>query len=316
MSAAPRAVVFAYHNVGARCLRVLLAHGVDVALLVTHQDNPDENIWFERVADLAQDYGVPVATPKDPNTPEFCARLQALRPDFFFSFYYRLMLKPALLAIPTRGGYNMHGSLLPRYRGRVPVNWAVLHGERETGATLHRMVDKPDAGEIVARQAVPILPDDTAGEVFLKVTLAAELALDRVLPALLAGTAPHLQPDLAAGSYFGGRKPEDGRIDWSQPAAAVHNLIRAVAPPYPGAFFDFGGQRIVVTRSLSRPGWSGPGGHPELYTDGNRLFARCNDGGVLSILALEVGGEEIAPAALPARLGRNPIPLPLSFPLV
>ncbi|MCB1965813.1 MAG: formyltransferase [Candidatus Accumulibacter sp.] len=309
MSAAPRAVVFAYHNVGARCLRVLLAHGVDVALLVTHADNPAENIWFECVADLARDYDIPVVTPDDPNTPGVAAELRALQPAFFFSFYYRLMLKPALLAIPTRGAYNMHGSLLPSYRGRVPVNWALINGERETGATLHRMVEKPDAGEIVARQVVPILPDDTAGEVFAKVTLAAELALDRILPALLAGSAAHVQPDLSAGSYFGGRKPEDGRIDWRQPAAVVHNLVRAVAPPYPGAFFDLGERRIVITRSLAQPARSGTNGRPELYAEGGRLFARCGDGGVLRILSLEVDGEAIAPAALPARLGQHPIPL-------
>ena len=306
-----RAVVFAYHNVGARCLRVLLAHGVDVLLVVTHEDHPEEHIWFERVADLARDYEIPVATPADPNTPGLIARLQALRPDFLFSFYYRLMLGSSLLAIPARGGYNMHGSLLPSYRGRVPVNWALIHGERKTGATLHRMVDKPDAGEIVARQAVPILPDDTAGEVFNKVTFAAELVLDGALPALLAGVAAHVQPDLAAGSYFGGRRPEDGRIDWRQPAAVVHNLIRAVAPPYPGAFFDFGVHRIVITRSLSRPGVSGPAGTPMLYVDDSadhcRLFARCADGGVLRILSLELDGEPVSPATLPARLGENPI---------
>ncbi|TWO82276.1 formyltransferase [Denitratisoma oestradiolicum] len=304
-----RAVVFAYHNVGARCLRVLLAHGVDVALVVTHQDSPTENIWFERAADVAKEYGIPVAMPEDPNTPEFIARLQALAPDFLFSFYYRLMLKPALLALPIRGGYNMHGSLLPKYRGRVPVNWAVLHGERETGATLHRMVEKPDAGEIVAQQAVPILPDDTAGDVFHKVTLAAEMALDRVLPDLLAGSAPHVMPDLATGSYFGGRKPEDGQIDWSQPAAAVHNLIRAVAPPYPGAFFELGDHRIVVTRSLSQPVSRGLAGQPVLYADESHLFARCGDGGVVKILALELDGKAIPPISLPARLGQNPIPL-------
>ncbi|EXI85929.1 MAG: Bifunctional polymyxin resistance protein ArnA [Candidatus Accumulibacter regalis] len=312
MSQAPqavRAVVFAYHNVGARCLRVLLAHGVDVALVVTHADNPAENIWFESVAEVARDYDLPVATPDDANTRGFAAQLRALQPDFFFSFYYRQMLEPALLAIPTRGGYNMHGSLLPRYRGRVPVNWALINGERETGATLHRMVERPDAGEIVAQQAVPILPDDTAGEVFAKVTLAAELALDRVLPALLGGTATHLQPDLSVGSYFGGRKPDDGRIDWKQPAAVVHNLIRAVAPPYPGAFFFIGERRIVVTRSLTSRASRGPSGRPELHTDGDHLLARCADGGVLRILSLEVDGEPLAPAALPARLGQNPIPL-------
>ncbi|HTH40478.1 MAG TPA: formyltransferase, partial [Rhodocyclaceae bacterium] len=203
MSSGKRAVVFAYHNVGARCLRVLLAQGVDVALVVTHQDSPTENIWFERVADVAKAYGIPTITPENPNLPEIVEGIAELNPDFFFSFYYRLMLKPALLAVPKRGAYNMHGSLLPKYRGRVPVNWAVIHGETETGATLHRMVEKPDAGEIVAQQAVPILPDDTAGDVFYKTTLAAEMALNGVLPALLAGTAPHVMPDLKQGGYFG-----------------------------------------------------------------------------------------------------------------
>lgn len=311
MSRPTRAIVFAYHNVGVRCLRVLLSHGVEVPLVVTHQDNPRENIWFESVARVAADYDIPTVTPDDPNTPAFMDQLQALRPDFFFSFYYRLMLKPALLAIPTRGGYNMHGSLLPKYRGRVPVNWAVLRGERETGATLHRMVEKPDAGEIVAQQAMPILPDDTAGEVFNKVTLAAELALHRVLPALLAGEATHQRPELAAGSYFGGRGPEDGRIDWQQPASVIHNLIRAVAPPYPGAFCDVAGKRLVMTRSLHlcRLLSDGPTGLPQLYVEQERLFARCGDGGVVRILSLELDGEAIAPAELPARLGQNPIPL-------
>jgi methionyl-tRNA formyltransferase len=307
-----KAVVFAYHNVGARCLRVLLAHGIDVALVVTHEDNPNENIWFECVADVARDYGIPVALPEDPNTAEFVAKLRALQPDFFFSFYYRLMLKPILLEIPTRGGYNMHGSLLPKYRGRVPVNWAIIHGERETGATLHRMVEKPDAGEIVAQQAVPILPDDTAGEVFGKVTLAAEMALCSALPQLIAGRAPHIKPDLKQGSYFGGRKADDGRIDWSRPATEIHNLIRAVAPPYPGAFCDLAGHKLVITRSLGVTGKREEPGKPQLRLDEGGLFVRCGDGGLVRILSLTLDGEVVEPNSLPARLGaaaNNPIPL-------
>lgn len=278
-----RAVVFAYHNVGVRCLKVLLAQGVDVALVVTHEDNPNETIWFESVAQTAADYGIPVVTPDDPNTPEFVAQIEAIAPDFLFSFYYRLMLKPALLTAAKRGAYNMHGSLLPKYRGRVPVNWAVIHGERETGATLHRMVEKPDAGEIVAQQAVPILPDDTAHEVFGKVTLAAEMALERVLPQLIVGTAPHVMPDLKAGSYFGGRKPEDGRIDWTQPAQAIHNLVRAVAPPYPGAFSDLPGGRVRVLRTLMT-GLAPRHGQPTLYRDDETVLADCADGRVLRVL--------------------------------
>ena len=280
-----RAVVFAYHNVGVRCLKVLLAHGVDVAMVITHQDNPNEEIWFDSVAATAADYGLPVMTPEDPNAPEVVARIAALKPDFLFSFYYRQMLKPALLAAATRGAYNMHGSLLPKYRGRVPVNWAVLHGERETGATLHRMVEKPDAGEIVAQQAVPILPDDTAHEVFGKVTLAAEMALHSVLPRLIAGTAPHVAPDLASGSYFGGRKPEDGRIDWRQPAAQIHNLVRAVAPPYPGAFCDTPAGQLRLLRTM--PTDEAPNGNG-LFAVSGALYVRCGDGQCLRVLAAEL----------------------------
>ncbi|MDD5613434.1 MAG: formyltransferase family protein, partial [Gallionella sp.] len=116
------AVVFAYHDVGVRCLSVLLAHQVDVKLVVTHRDNPNENIWFGSVAGLAALHGIPVITPDDPNAPEVVGQIAALQPDFFFSFYYREMLKAPLLAIPSRGALNMHGSLLPKYRGRVPVN--------------------------------------------------------------------------------------------------------------------------------------------------------------------------------------------------
>jgi len=169
-------------------------------------------------------------------------RVTGLAPDFLFSFYCRQMLNPALLALPRHGALNMHGSLLPKYRGRAPVNWAVLHGETRTGATLHYMADKPDAGDIVAQHAVPILPDDTAREVFDKVTFAAEICLDAVLPALIRGNAPRWPNDTAQGSYFGGRTPEDGRIDWSKSALDVHNLVRAVAPPYPGARTTVGAQ--------------------------------------------------------------------------
>jgi methionyl-tRNA formyltransferase len=263
--------------------------------VVTHKDSPTETIWFESVAELAARHDIPVITPEDPNDPAVVAELAALQTDFLFSFYYRLMLKAPLLALPRHGAWNMHGSLLPKYRGRVPVNWAIIHGERETGASLHRMLEKPDAGDLVAQQAVPILPDDTAFEVFNKVTLAAEIALDSVLPNLLAGRAVGRPQNLATGSYFGGRKAEDGRIDWSQPASAVHNLIRAVAPPYPGAFSDTPKGRLTVLRSLHPSHEIGPhGGRPTLFVRDGHLFAECGDGRLLRLLAVELEGSPLA----------------------
>jgi methionyl-tRNA formyltransferase len=298
-----RAVVFGYHNVGVRCLKVLLAGGVDVALVVTHEDSASENIWFESVISLCQAEGIPYITPADAKSPELLAQVQTLQPDLMFSFYYRHMLPAELLAVAP--AFNMHGSLLPEYRGRAPVNWAVLHGATVTGATLHEMTVKPDAGTIVAQMDVPILPDDTAHEVFGKVQVAAEQALWRVLPSLLDGTARRIPNDLSKGGYFGGRKPEDGRIDWFMPAQDVYNLHRAVAPPYPGAFTDIGGVRYVIQRarlngnfgnviSLSLP--------PGLTVVDNCIFGVCGDGRMLTISALTADGEPITAEQLQTRL--------------
>ncbi len=296
-----RAVVFAYHNVGVRCLKVLLARGVDVALVVTHLDNPSETIWFESVAELCRELNIPFITPDDAKSPELKQRVADCKPDLIFSFYYRHMLPLEVLDLARNGAYNMHGSLLPKYRGRVPVNWAVLHGETETGATLHEMAAKPDAGAITAQTAVPILPDDTAFEVFGKLAVAAEQTLWNVLPAILAGNPPRLTNDLSRGSYFGGRKPEDGRIDWEQPAQAVYNLHRAVAPPYPGAFTELAGNIYQIGKARlaeAHVKMTPPNLPPGLAVVDNCIFGVCGDGRALLIHELLSNGHPVAPAEL------------------
>lgn len=291
------AVVFAYHNVGVRCLSVLLAQGVQVPLVLTHRDRADETIWFDSVETLARDHGLPVVTPEDANDAAVIEQVRALRPDFLFSFYYRNMLAPELLALARRGAYNMHGSLLPQYRGRVPVNWAVIMGESETGATLHQMVAKPDAGGIVDQQAVPIGPEDTAAEVFATVTAAAEQVLARALPRLIAGTARITPQDLSRGRYYGGRKPEDGRIDWNRSAQEIHNLVRGVAPPYPGAFTRIGRMNLRILRTRLEPNRRPRNGAPGLYFEAGSFFADCGDGRVLRILEIEAQGGTLDSAA-------------------
>ncbi len=297
------AVVFAYHSVGVRCLKVLLRHGIDVKLVVTHLDNPDENIWFDSVADLAATHKIAVVTPLDPNTPAFIDQLDSLAADFLFSFYYRMMLKPALLATAKRGAFNMHGSLLPKYRGRVPVNWAIINGETETGATLHEMVEKPDAGRIVDQESVPILADDNAFDVFNKVAAAAEVALDRALPTLLDESAVLRTQNLAAGTYFGGRKPEDGIIDWSDTAQNIHNLVRAVAPPYPGATTTIDGATVKVTRTQLAPLHFKHHNPATLNVSSERVIALCGDGRMLRIIECEIDGQLYNEIMLAARLG-------------
>jgi methionyl-tRNA formyltransferase len=297
-----RAVVFAYHNVGVRCLNVLLAHGVNVALVVTHRDNPKETIWFESVQKLAELHGIPTITPDNPNVPEVEEQIRALQPDFFFSFYYREMLKAPLLAIPKQGALNMHGSLLPKYRGRVPVNWAIIRNETETGATLHYMTEKPDNGDIVAQQAVPILPNDTAHEVFQKVTVAAEMALNNVLPTLLSGKAQALKQDLSKGAYFGGRKAEDGIINWSQSALEIHNLVRAVAPPYPGAMTQVMGKPMRILQTLATKEVTAGKEQPAFYVKEGKAYAICGSG-VLRVVRFELDGVEMNAAEFAAKYG-------------
>lgn len=304
------AIVFAYHDVGVRCLKVLLAQGVSVPLVVTHRDSVGENIWFDSVAAVARDYGIPTITPDDPNLAATVDAVAGLRPDFLFSFYFRLMIGPQLLAAAGCAALNMHGSLLPKYRGRAPVNWAIIKGERETGATLHHMVEKPDAGDIVDQQAVPILPDDTAQEVFGKVTLAAELVLYRSLPLVLAEQAPRRRQDLAQGSYFGGRKPEDGRIDWNQTAEAVHNLVRGVAPPYPGAFTTIAGQTLRILGSRRRPDRRGGFSAATLYAENGECLAQCGDGSVLRLVDVEYDGRRLSAADIAPTLCPAPLSLP------
>jgi methionyl-tRNA formyltransferase len=283
---ANKLIICAYHNVGYRCIEELLRQGAEIALIFTHEDSPTEEIWFASVRELAEKNGIPYQT-TDINLQENVDRLRDIAPDFIFSFYYRNMIRPAVLEIPARGAFNLHGSYLPKYRGRVPVNWAVINGETETGATLHCMVEKPDAGDIVDRERVEIAFTDTALDVFQKVTDAAVMVIARAWPLLRDNKAVRMPMDLAAGSYFGGRKPEDGRIDWTRPAVAIYNLVRGVTHPYPGAFTLLEGQKVVIWSAWPVEGKGEPGRilshNPLLVGTGN---------GLLEIRSLQIEGEE------------------------
>ena len=304
-----RAVVFAYHDVGVRCLKTLLSARVEVPLVVTVNDDPRENRWFGSVAETAREYGLPVAMPDDANSGDLAEQVAQIQPDFIFSFYYRSMLGAPLLRSAGRGALNMHGSLLPKYRGRAPVNWAILNGEHETGATLHYMVDRADAGDIVDQLAVPILEDDDAREVFTKVTAAAEIVLARSLPGLVAGDAPRRPQGIEPGQYFGRRRPEDGRIDWGLPAVRIHNLVRAVAPPFPGAFTELDGQPWWIHRTRVEPKIITPSERARLFGAQGACYAACRDGGVLRILAAATAEGPVDLARLSHELESHPAAL-------
>lgn len=237
-----KALILAYSNIGCVGIKALLKHGFEIAMVFTHKDDPQEKIWFDSVAELAAEHNIPVFAPMNINHPLWVEKIKGEKPDILFSFYYRQILQRDILDIPKSGCLNLHGSLLPKYRGRVPINWVLVNGERETGVTLHDMTPRPDDGDIVAQERIAISDDDTALTLHRKTALAAERLLDGILPRILDGTAPRIPQDHRQATYFGGRRPSDGEIDWFKTAQEVRNLVRAVTKPFPGAF-SFIGER-------------------------------------------------------------------------
>ncbi len=277
--AKPRILFFGYSEVGYECLSLLLERGDNIVALITHEDNPHEKIWFKTPAVAAKEKGIPIFTPEKANTPEWIERIAALKPDLILSVYYRNMISSKILPLAPLGAFNMHGSLLPKYRGRAPINWAVLHGEPRIGMTLHRMVKSADAGAIVDQEGVEIGPRDTAEQAFRKVLPCARRVLARQIDSLLAGKARETPQDETQVTYFGGRKPEDGRIAWTQTSGQIFNLIRAVTDPYPGAFSDVGPARLMVWwAETDSPATRGRRGRPGEVLSVSPLVVATGDG--------------------------------------
>lgn len=244
-----KAIVFAYHDIGCVGLKALVEAGYDIQAVFTHTDDPNENRFFSSVTRVAADLDLPVFAPEDVNHPLWIERIQELQPDIIFSFYYRNMLCDDILSSAPRGAFNLHGSLLPKYRGRAPINWALVNGETETGVTLHQMVNKADAGPIVGQHKVSISDADTALTLHEKMREASQELLRDLLPKM-KGTSLHFTPqNEAEASYYGRRTAADGEIHWHKSAFAINNLVRAVTEPYPGAFSYLGQRKLIIWRA-------------------------------------------------------------------
>jgi methionyl-tRNA formyltransferase len=282
-----KAVVFGYHEIGYVCLEELLKSRITVSALFTHKDDPEETIWFRTPRILAAQANIPVYEPESLTSAAWVECIRAYAPDYLFSFYYRHMLPKEILEMPRIAPLNLHGSLLPKFRGRCPVNWVLIEGETRTGVTLHVMETKPDAGDIVAQRAVDIDPEDTAQVLALKLASAARALMREAIPLLEEGTFEK-RPQEGASSYYGGRRPEDGRIDWTKSAASIYNLIRAVTHPYPGAYAFFRGRKLFIWKAV--PLEETAEGPPGTVVSRRPLLIKTGQG-VLQVASLQLEGE-------------------------
>ncbi len=293
-------VLFAYHEMGYACMEALLKMGAPIAALFTHRDDSHEEIWWRSCAELAARHGVPVHA-DDSGDASSATRIAALKPAVIYSFAYRHLIPDSVLALAPLGAFNLHPALLPAYRGRAPVNWMLVNGEREAGVTLHYMVARADAGDIVGQRAVAIDDSDNALTLYRKlVPLGVEL-ITEMHPKIVAGIAPRRKMDLSKGSYFGRRKPEDGRIDWRWPARRIFNLVRAVTHPYPGAFCFAGGRKLMIWEAKigAENGMLGePGRVVREAADGALEIAAGEGSIILKIAQFEGGAEGLACDAL------------------
>ncbi len=263
-----RCALFGHGVVGELGIGVLREIGVEPVLVFGHPQSQGD--WQRGLKPVADRLGIPAVENADLDDPGLVERLSRLDLDIHVSLYFREMIPDSILSTARLGGVNLHGSPLPRYRGRAPVNWMVLNGETEGGAALHVMTSRPDGGPLLAMRTFPIGPADTAFSVLLQVERIGMEIIRDTLPRYLSGSLVPT-PQRGRSSYFGRRTPEDGRIDWTWPAARIINLVRAVTRPYPGAFADLPSGRLYVWWAEELPGRILPAG--TLVREGNRILA-------------------------------------------
>jgi methionyl-tRNA formyltransferase len=275
-------------------LRALLEMGADVSAVFTLSDRlAARAAGAVDLEPLAKAFGVPLLRTDNLNAPAEVERVRALSPDLIVAVGWTRLLGEELLRIPVRGCVGFHASLLPRHRGRAPVNWAILRGETATGNTMMFLDPGADTGDIIDQRQVSIEPDDTCATVYAKVAAAGAQMLRMHLPGLLAGEAPRHPQNHDGADLLPKRTPEMGITDWDRPARAVHDWIRALTHPYPGAFNYLNGRKLFLWGSAVPGGPAGGAGMAPgmlLGVAGQALRVAANDG-TLQVLRVQEEGQ-------------------------
>ena len=271
-----RTIVLAYHEIGAAALTQAIKSGLEVVAVFTHKDDPSEGGWYASVARIAAEHGIPVHAPASLDHAIWVERIRAMKPELLLSFHYRNMVGKKIRALFPAGCVNLHSALLPKYRGRCPINWVLVNGEKETGITLHFMEDKADSGEMIAQRTVAITLDDDARSLTAKLAAESATILAEMIPLIRTGKAPRKPQDESKATLMGRRTPADGLIDWTKSAREVRNLVRAVAHPWPGAFAYAGARKVMVWRA-KESALSGKAGE---ILSASPLIVACGEGSI------------------------------------
>ena len=233
------------HTVGVIVLDVLMKT-TDVAAVFAHPDNPDDGILYLSVKEAAKGSGVPVFQPGGKRNDEVEKIIREISPDLIVVADYRYLLKKEIIEMPNLGAINFHPSLLPKYRGRSPVNWAIINGEKESGLTVHYIDEGMDTGDIILQKEIDILFEDTIKDIHDKLfPVYADLA-NRVIELFKQGDVPRYKQDHSKATVFQRRTTEDGLIDWSLTNINIYNFVRAITYPYPGGFSFIGRKKYLI----------------------------------------------------------------------
>lgn len=281
-------------------LHKLLDAGYEVAAVVSQPDRPKGRkkvLTPPPVKEAALARGIPVLQPARMRSPEAVAEIEALRPDLIVTAAYGQILPKAVLDQPRLGCINVHGSLLPKYRGGAPIQRAIINGERVTGVTIMYMAEGLDTGDMISRVEVPIGPDDTSGTLFEKLSLAGAELLMRTLPSIADGTAQAVPQNEEEATYAPNLTREDERIDWSRSAEAIRNQVRGLVP-FAGAFTYWNGEVLKVWACRAAADKRGSGGEPGTVAaaGADGLFVQTGEV-VLQVLEVQPAGKKAMPAA-------------------
>ncbi len=268
--------------------------------IITQPDRPQgrgRKILPTPIKKIALDKGLEVFQPENINDEESIKRLKEFNPDVILVVAYGQILSNHILNIPKTGCINIHGSLLPKYRGAAPINRAVINGEKETGITFMFMNKKVDAGDIIFQEKIDISLDETCGELYYRLSALSAEALPKLLEKIKSGKIERISQDIKLVTFARKMNKEDGKIDWSNKGEKVYNLIRGTIP-FPGAFTYYKGRKLKITRARFLDDYQGETDTVSLKSgrvvkiEKDSIFISTGDKGIIKILRLIPAGSK------------------------